>query len=551
MVQGEFEQTREPAAAVASNTRLLRSRRNEDVSKQAPTAVKRRQTAVSTSTSVMPADDNDTVTTQQVSTRPSDGSESSIRHRHQSQSTLRTIPVKSTVGETSAVSSSGRSSSLKSSPSAVGRQVGSKTRTVRADAGRSQNSQSSRTITSSPMSTRSRSSASSSPVKSSRHSRTSTSRNLPWVKKASLITYQRKHRYRNPQTAHYLRSTVSCLDLSTTADVESGAKKCGRPLKVDVQSGPKKRGRPRKVDKIRVPDSSKSKISSALSSTAESETETVVRERSPRRRRDVAVQADSHSSASSPRLRHHASLHSTASSLASTPSRRPTNVAMESCSTTKTAVTAMTSVQYDTCFESASSSQLQSAEDIDDEEIDRLARLAHGSPQSTVVPPCVENENVANHTDVEAEETISGDKPSTVHTRRAAAVADGTSDGSLDVLHESVGSGRSSSARKRRTEVDRMEETEQSPKSSRATSQLAVDGGKKLVKSTSGTDNVTAASSSHHSNVGLGKTSGMEVSSSLVEKSSEEPVAGPSGIAPTMTRSQNISKEKSYPPGED
>ena len=105
-------------------------------------------------------------------------------------------------------------------------------------------------------------------------------------------------------------------------------------------------------------------------------------------------------------------------------------------------------------------------------------------------------------------------------------IADNLSHGSLDVLHGSVDSGRSSSTGRRRAEVDRMEETEQSPKSSRAASQLTADAGEKLVKRVSGTDNVAAASS-------------------LVEKSSVEPVAGPSGLAPMSTRSQNISKEKS------
>jgi len=534
-VKGELEQTRKSATAGTGNTRSLRSRRNEEVTKKArPRPVENRlKRAVSNSSSALPAGTRHTVSLrtntsslpQQVRARSSDGSKSSARDN--AESAMRTsTPVKRAARQMPAADVAFESSSPKSPASAVDVQMRSKTQVVAGDglySKKSQISQSSCTITASPLSTRSRSSVSFSPAKSSRDNHTSHA--LPWPKTA-VVTYQRKRTVDNVRTTKNLRSTASLEHLSTTDNVDGS---------------PKERGSPGKVGKIQRPDSLRSKTSSLVSSCEESKLHTGPTGESPRKRRDVAVQADSQSSGGSSRLFRHGSLHSTASSSPSRPSGRRSNVVMESCSSAKTAVTAKSSEQYDTCFESANS-QLQDTEDIDDEELDRLARLAHGSPQSAVVLHSLEDNSVTSCTAVPEEQPvraskISKEKPTAVRTQRTVAVTDDMSDESLD-------SGRTSSAKKRRTEIDKREVTELLPKSRRVTSQLAADAGKKLVKSASGTDNVAAASSQHHVNMDRWKRSATEVSSSGVDKASVEPVAGPSGIASRITRSQNITKEK-------
>ena len=519
-VKGEIEQTEESRTTATSNTRSLRSKTMEDDSKKAVPVEKRSKTAVSGGSSELPARTNKTSLPRQVSTRSADSTNPSVMHR--SERALRTsTPLKSMARETPAASGS---SSPKSPASLADRQASSRTQRVQAETGLdSKTSRDSQSLTTSPMSTRSRSSVLSSPVKFTRDSRTS--RELRWSEKPTIHTYERKHRVDKYRTTNRLRSTVSSQHLSTTAHVDSS---------------PKKPGRPRKVDKDQTPDSSRSKASSE-----ENNLGTGTSGKSPRKRRDVAVQADSQSSAGSSHLLHHSNLHSTASLLGSLTSRARSNTLTESCRSGKSAVSAKSSTQYDTCLESASS-QLPDTEDVDDEELDRLARLAHGSPQSGVVCHSSEDENVTNHTTVPAEQTlrsstVSREKSSRDDTRWAAAVAHDL-DGSLDT-------DKASSPKKRRTEIDEMKDLEQPPKSSRVTSQLSADGGEKLVKSVSDTGNIAESSFKLLSKLEHWKRSLTEVSSSQVEKSSMEPVAGPSGIAPRMTRSQNISKEKSHGSG--
>lgn len=518
-VIGEIEQTTKSVTAVASNTRSLRSRRKEEVSKKVLPAKKGLKPAESKSASELPAVSNATMSLRtkttslpkQVRTRSSSSDSSKIMTRHHSESALHTsMPVKSTARMAHAVYFAGKSSSLMALASAADTQ--SKTQTVRdgESSNRKIHSSWSESTVTSPMSARTRSVMSSSPEKSSQDSRT---HGVPWSKKTNIITYERKHRV----DKNNLRSTISS------------------PTTASVNSSPIKYGRTHKVDKVQNPGSSGSKTSSAVS---DSEVRTG---RTLRKRRDVAVQADSHSSASSSRTLRHSTLHSTGSSSAITPSTHRDNVIVESVSSGKTAVTVGSS-QYDTCLESAGS---QNA-DIDDDELDRLARIAHGSPQSAVVPASSEDEDSTNqipkkshggqkmqHSAIPAEQPqhalmFGREKPGTISTRRSAAIAGSVSDGSLDSNGES-------SAKRRRT--DKRKETIRASESSRATSELAADGGERR-----GIDNVTVVSSHRHSTLDHSERSRVEVSSSLVEKSSTEPVAGPSGLAPGRW-SQNVSKK--------
>ena len=527
-LSGEVEQTKKSVTAAASNTRSLRSRKNEEISKKTLPAKKGLKPAMSKSTSELPAVSDATVSVrsntasppQQVRTRSSSADSTKIATRHHSESALRTsTPVKSTVRTTHAVDAAGRSSSLTALASAA--DTRSKTQTVQdgVDSNRKIRSSRSESTVTSPVSTRSRSVMSSSPEKSSQDRHT---HGVLWSKKTDIITYQRKHRVDKIQTRNNLRSTVSSSHSSTTADVDSS---------------PMKRVRTHRVNKMQSPESSVSKTSSVVSDGEHQTGRSDGSARIMRKRRNVAVQADSQSSASSSRTLLHSTLHSTASSSAVSSKRRD-NVIMESGNSGKTAVMAGSS-QYDTCLESVGS---QTA-DIDDEELDRLARIAHGSPQSAIVPPSSEDENITKHMPKKshggrktwrstAEQpqhilTFSTDEPGTVSTRQTAAVAGSVSDGSLDSDIES-------SAKRRCTKTDKRKETKCAGETSRATSELAADGDEKR-----GTDSVTVVSSQRHS-----ERSGVEVSSSWVEKSSVEPVAGPSGLARGRW-SRNVSKEKS------
>jgi len=217
---------------------------------------------------------------------------------------------------------------------------------------------------------------------------------------------------------------------------------------------------------------------------------------------------------------------------------------MESSSSTKTAMTAKSSTQYDTCVESGSSQQPDS-EDVDDDELDRLARLAHGSPPSAVVPPSHDDTSTdrlpkkshgvrrKHHSSTSRERlphasTSNGENTNVQHT--TAVVVDG--------LDQSFDSDESSPAKKRRTQTKGKE-------SSRNSSDLAADGVKNTVKHVScrGDKAAAAASSEHLGDLDRSLRSRVELSSSQVKKSSTEPVAGPSGMA-LRTRIQQKSSKK-------
>jgi len=524
-VKGELEQTKKSVNAVT--TRLLRSRGNEVGTKELlHGGVKRSSRAVAGISSALPAGSSSSTVTlrstmslrsskiptpQQVSTRSS-------TKPHSNPAVQSTTPVKSTAQEMHAAVT--KSPSAKSPASTVDVQQSSRTRMLRAgeDGKKGQKSQNLSDATSaSRMSTRSSSVTSLGPVKSN----VRTTSTLPWV---PARTYGRKHVVDKSQTPENLWSVATGRNLSTAAD---------------AGSGPEKHGTRREADKM--PVSLRSDTSSALSSDEESKLRVGLRHRSPQKCHSVAVQADIQSSADLSHQLSHSSLQSTASSVTSSvsPSRCRSNTVMESCGSRKTALIAASAAsQYDTCFETASS-QLQNSEEIDDKELDRLARLAHGSPQSTVIHSSTD-ESATNLTAASVEQqrthasTVSRDKPSTVHTQQTVSVANDRSDESLD-------SGDGGPVKKRRTEIDRTEETEQSPKRSRAPRQLA--GYKKLVKSASGSNSVAAVSPQHHS---MSKRSARDVSSPGVNSSSVTPVVGASGgIAPRTTQRHNVSKQQS------
>jgi len=521
-VKGELEQSKKSVAAAAAATISLRSRRNEKVTKKVLCGGEKRSTrAVSGSSSALPAGSgagrlslrsSKTLLPRQVSTK-------SFAKPHSNSAVRSSTWLKRTAPQLHAAGT--KSSSVKSPASAVDMQESDTTQTLPAGDGTdskiSQNSRSSGTTTaSSPMSTRTRSMTSSSPAQFNR--------NVCTVRTLPVRTYGRKHAVDKIEASKELWSTASGQNLSTTADADSSLNKHGTCDEV-----------------VKIPNRLRSEASSAVSSDEDSRLQTGLSDRSPPKRHNVAVQADIPSSPGSSCLIRLSALHSRASSVASvSPSRHHSNLVMESCGSGKTALTPVSASQYDTCFETASS-QLQNTEDTDDEDLDQLARLAHGSPQSMVVRPASEDESATDHAAATVEQrtyalTISTDKPSTVDTRRTASVGDDTSD-----------SGGSSPVKKRRTKIGGTKENEQSPKSSRAPSQLA-GGGNKLVESASGTNSVVAVSSQHHDKW---KRSGKDVSSSRVDSSSMEPVAGPSGIARRTTRSQNVYKQKSRGSGKN
>ena len=350
---------------------------------------------------------------------------------------------------------------------------------------------------------------------------TDTSRGLPRPKTIGNLTKRVADKMR---TRKGLRSATSSDASLSNADVSS-RKRRGGPRKIQVPVGPN------------------------ISSGEDVESGSGKDEMSPPKRRDIAVQADSQSSVSSPHVLHRSRLQSVSSSVASLPSRSRSRAVMESCSSRKTALTAVSSVQYDTA-----PSQPQVTDDTDDEELDRLARLAHGSPYSAAVPPSSDDETVTHGTPrrscgsplkrsstTTAEQhrhlsTLSGENCSTIRARNIDTVADDTPDGLSDSNIAVMG-------KKRRTVIDKTEEKRHSAKSGKATGQLAADVDNTAVKSASGRDSVTAVSSSQlHRRVDHSVGSGEEVSSSRVENLAVEPVAGPSGIAPRTRSCKNASK---------
>lgn len=628
-VKGDIEQTDQSSTALIGNTRSLRSRHGEDVSKKTLSAEKGlKLMPPSGASKLLAADSSGTKTVslpQHVSTRSS--------ARRDSESALHTsTPVKSIARKTPLLKSASISASPQSSAAAPDLQDGddSDDKTV-------QSSQSMSPRTASPVSTRSRSGMSSSPEKYNQD--TNTSHGLPWTKQTNIITYQRKPAADKRQKSNSLRPTLrsethvlnadvssrerprkvhktqvrdgsgskASSKLSSGEDVEFGSDMSSSPEKpvryTDASHGlPRSKvagiitrhrkhladkmrtrnssrsmlsskirlstanvirreryGRPHKIEKIKMPDGSGSKTSCKLSVGDDAEIGNGRDKKFLRKRRDVAVQADSQSSVSSPRALRYSKLHSASSSLVSSPSRSCSKVVIESCSSGKTATTAKSSVQYDTCFETASS-QPHVTDDTDDEELYRMARLAHGSPQYAVVPTSSDDETVTSGTPVKLRgshmkrrsttpteqlrhlSALSGENPSTVHAQHVDAVADDMSRGLLD-------SDGASSRKQRRTEIDKKEVKGHLPKSSRATLHLAEDGGKKTVESASSRDDVTAALSQCHSRVDDSVSSAEEVSSSRVENASVEPVAGPSGIALRTQSCQNASREKSHASG--
>lgn len=512
--------------ASTANTRSLRSRYVEDASKKTLPVEKGLNPRAPERASKLPASSSGTNTASlvhHVSTRSST--------KHDPESALHTsTPEKSTAREIPASKSASRSPSPKLVAVASDLQVRSDLQSVQdvdgLDNKKSQNVQSASPITTSPISTRSRSGLASSPEKHNQD--TDASHGFPWCKKATVITYQRRHKAGKMRARGGLRSSQSRkTHVSNAADV----------------SHHRRYGRPGKVEKVHTTDGSRSETSGEDVKSGSGETEKTVR-----RRHDVAVQANSQSSASSPRLLRHSKLHSVSSSLASSSSLRSRRKAVvESSSSCKTAVTAKSSVQYDTCFETASS-QPQISDLTDEDELDQLARLAHGSPQSAVVPQSSEDETVTSsspkkslvsqmkrRSTTHSEQlpqlsALGGENPTTVCTQFMDAVADNMSD-----------SDRGNSGKKRRREIERKQE-EHSPKSGRDTCHLAVGGSRKTVKNAS---NITA-SPQHRSRIDHIVKFSEEMSSSRVENSSVEPIAGPSGIA---LRIQNASKERSHASG--
>lgn len=471
---------------------------------------------------------------QQASTRSS--------KKYNAESALHTsTPVKSTAEERPALKSAGRLASQKSTSSAPDLQVHSKMQSMQ-DGDGSENKMSGRIqlaspVTTSPMSSRSRSGMSSSPDKYNQD----TSDGLLWCKKTNIVTYQRKHAAGRMPTRNVLQSELSSTTHSSNSDV----------------SNRNTRVRPRKIKEI--PAGSRSETGSELSDGEDTEFGSGRSEKSVRKQHDVAVQVDSQSSQSSPRALRHSNLNSASSSLATSPLRSRTKAVMESCSSGKTMVTAKSSLQSGTCFETTSS-QPQVVDDMDEEELDQLARLAHGSPQSAVVqissdetvtggtPKKLHGSRVKRHYSTPAEQlqhlsTLSEEHPKTVRTQHTDAVVDDVSDGLLD-------SDKASAGKKRRTETNKKEEKGHTSTSSRATCQLAADGDNKSVKSASSRINVAAAASlQHHSRVHHSTCIRETVSSSRVENSAVEPVAGPSGTARRAQSGKDATEEKSHASG--
>lgn len=526
---GETEQTT-AVSPRASNTRSLRSRKNKEVGKKTvekglkPAAVSKRTYAElrAGSSTKMSLRSKTTQPTQQVRTRPSntDSTKTSDRHRSEAAVQGSSTPAKSSTRRMPAVDSAGRSSSLMSPGSVANKQASSKTAIVQ-DGDRS-NDNKSRSLLSSPMSTRSRSVILSSPEKSNRD-------RVPWLKKTSIVTYQNKHRV---VATDSLQSTVSSPHTSATADTDSSPEKSSKTHTI--------------VDGSRIPGRLESQASSSVSY---SELRTVRSGTSPLKQHDVAVQTGSQSSVSSSCTLHHSNLHSTESLSTGMTSTFHDNVVMKSSGTTS--ITTQSSQQYLSCFESASSH----TDDIDDDEIDLLARLAHGSPQSAVVSRFTEDRNVANRTPKKSNcsremrpsvmpakqtqhaSTFGRAKSHALDPRQNAA-ADNVLDGSLE-------SDGAISPKRRRTKADRKDDTDLAPAlTRRATSQLAAGNGK-MTKSAASKDSVAAALSRRHGKVDRSTRSGAEVTTSWVEKSSVEPVAGPSELA-SRTHSQN---ERSHASG--
>jgi len=558
-VKGDTEQIEQSATDLTRNMRSLRSRHCKDDSKKDVTKKtlpdEKELKARSSKRAKLHADSSGINTVSlppQVSTRSSD--------RHDSEAALHTsTQVKSAGRQMPVLKSADRSPSPKLLASASDLWVHSKTQSTKDGDGsqnkESQSLQSASPVTTSPLSTRSRSRISS-PSSTRSRSRISSSPEkysqdtdiLPWLSKKVSATYQRKHLAGRMRPTNILQSELSSAAHSSNIGTR---KRHGRPRK--------RRGRPRKIEKTQMQEVSKSETSSELSDSEVAESVSGIGKKSLRMRRDAAVQANSQSSLSSPYALRHSRLHCASSSLTNSPLRTRSKAVTESCSSRKTAVTAMSSEQYDTCFETASSQPQVVVDDTDEEELDRSARLVHGSLQSTVVSASSDDKTVTSGTPekfcgsrmkqrsaTHAEELrrlsmLSEENPNTVHRQHIDAVTDDTSDGQLD-------SDRASPSKKRRTEINKKEEKGHSPTSGKATCQLAVDGSNKTEKSASNSYNVAAVLSQHHSGVDHSTISGDEVSSSQVENSAVEPIAVPSGIAQRTRSCQNAS-EKSHASG--
>lgn len=495
------------------NKKSLRSRNTGECSKKALSVEKPTMPSTSTAESELLPDVKATRTLrskpvalpQQTSTRSSS--------RNNSESALDTVTsVKSVQGQMPALNSASRLCSPESRASASGLEMSHMAQTVQDGDGSNdktiQASRSASTPASSPITSRSRTGTSSSPAKD-----TGKSDGLPWASRPSIATYQRKHVSSKTRPEDKLQSTVN-IDayLSDVAAVNS-----------------KLRHSPRKEDKIDVSGSSTSQTISGEEQQRGSN------------QHDVAVQASSQSLASSLQSLEERNLHSTPPSLASSPLRlRYRNKpVMESSSSTKTAMTAKSSTQYDTCVESGSSQQ-PDTEDVDDDELDRLARLAHGSPPSAVVPPSHDDTS----TDRLPKKSHGVRRKHHSSTSRECLPHASTSNGEntnvvvVDGLDQSFDSDESSPAKKRRTQTKGKE-------SSRNSSDLAADGVKNTVKHVSrrGDKAAASASSEHLGDLDRSLRSRVELSSSQVKKSSTEPVAGPSGMA-LRTRIQQKSSKK-------
>ena len=505
-ITGESEQSRELTSAVASNTRSLSSRMNKEDSTKTKKGLKQ-----AASESAVGGSSELSLRTR--ATSRSQGKSDDLPH---SESIAHGSPaVRGSTRGQPAVETRDRPRGPKSPLAATSVQLRSVIHTTSEDRLGGKNSRSSQfsdTVTASPMSTRSHSGTSSSPGKSSRDTRSS--RHLPWSKETNIITYGQKRGRSDVATANSVKSS------STSASDANIA-------------GPKKRrpGSPRAT-------AGRSPISDNAVSVTTSEDDEGGQLRTIRTRQmqqDVAVQADSQSSIGSSCGFRHSRLRTVSSSPASTPSKLRKNVVAESCSSGRTVVTASSSAQYDTCVASAES-QLQDADDIDDDEFNRLASLAHGSPQYVVANPSSCDETVTSGTPRKLRSSQLDQRFATpaeqppLDKENSSTVL-----GRVTVVSESE---RASCAKRRLSETFNADENERSPKHSRNWSELAGSESRRLENSASNKEGVATTSSS---SVGGQKRSRLEVLSSLIGNPATEPVAGPSGVITV----QNSSSEKS------
>ena len=523
-VIGEIEQTTKPTAVV-SNTRSLRSARNEAVSKEVLPARKQLKSKVSNDASELPAGSsgtaslttNTTSLVQHVSTRSSNTYNTKSSGRRDSESAVCT----STPRKRHGVADQATDSQLSAG--------------------------SSDTLRNSKLHSTSLSLASTSRLGKRRHAL-----HLPVQKVWKASKCRDTDSQLSTGLLHNLRNRKLPSASLTLSNTQSRLRNKRHASPLPVRKGLKP-AMSHSASELPSGNSGTVSLRSLASlyntkSSARHDSKCTVNASTPRKRRDVGVQAaDSHSSASSQYQLRHGRLHSTSSSLASTSPKRHNNAVVESCSSSRTVVTAKSSVQSDTYYDAATS-HVQDDDDIDDAELDRLARLAHGSPQSTI-PVSSDNRTITESRPTQSHDSgtklysptqlkqplhvsmFSRKKSSAVRSRQTAAVVDDMTDLSVD------SDGAYSSPENKRREINEKEDEKQSPKSGRTTSQLIAGDGKKPVKSALKTGSVAAASLQHREV----DRSGVEVTSYRMEKSSVEPVAGPSGTA-HRTENQNESK---------